>query len=164
MYPEARPSDASVRAAQALGVRIVPFPVPGPEALDGFFQEVRKGRPDGVVVPNLGWMGPHIARIAKELKALRVPAIAIVPWFIAGALFPITALPNFLTWVARFLPITHGLALMRYGLLRDPSGLDDIWGLGSNTAMAAMSLGVVMLFALALTAAAVRVFSRAAVR
>jgi ABC-type polysaccharide/polyol phosphate export permease len=87
-----------------------------------------------------------------------------VPWFIAGALFPITALPGFLTWVARFLPLTHGLALMRYGLLRDPSGLADIWGLGSNTAMAVLSLGVVGLFALALTAVAMRVFTRAAIR
>lgn len=53
---------------------------------------------------------------------------------------------------------------MRYGLLRDPSGLRDIWGLGSDTAMASLSLGVVALFALALTAVAFRVFARAAVR
>jgi hypothetical protein len=53
---------------------------------------------------------------------------------------------------------------MRYGLLRDPSGLADIWGLGSNTAMAVLSLGVVGLFALALTAVAMRVFTRAAIR
>lgn len=105
------------------------------------------------------------SRVPKQEEYIaRVPAVAIVPWFIAGALFPITALPGFLTWVARFLPLTHGLALMRYGLLADPSGLNDIWGLGSDTAMAALSLGVVVLFALALTAAAVRVFSRAAVR
>lgn len=100
----------------------------------------------------------------QEEYIARVPAIAIVPWFVAGALFPITALPGFLTWLARFLPLTHGLALMRYGLLRDPSGLRDIWGLGSDTAMAGLSLGVVALFALALTAVAFRVFARAAVR
>jgi ABC-2 type transport system permease protein len=100
----------------------------------------------------------------QEEYIARVPAVAIVPWFVAGALFPITALPAFLTWLARFLPLTHGLALMRYGLLRDPSGLHDIWGFGSDTAMAGLSLGVVVLFALALTAVAVRVFARAAVR
>jgi len=100
----------------------------------------------------------------QEEYIARVPAIAIVPWFIAGALFPITALPSFLTWVARFLPLTHGLALMRYGLLGDPKGLHNIWGSGSSTSMALLSLGVVALFALVLTVASIRVFNRTAVR
>jgi ABC-2 type transport system permease protein len=104
-------------------------------------------------------------RVPKQEEYIaRLPAIAIVPWFLAGALFPITALPGFLTWAARFLPLTHGLALMRYGLLGDASGLGNIWGLGSDTAMAALSLGVVALFALALTAVSIRVFTRAALR
>jgi ABC-type polysaccharide/polyol phosphate export permease len=100
----------------------------------------------------------------QEEYIARVPAIAIVPWFIAGALFPITALPSSLTWVARFLPLTHGLALMRYGLLGDPKGLHNIWGSGSPTSMALLSLGVVALFALVLTVASIRVFNRTAVR
>ncbi|HYX88599.1 MAG TPA: ABC transporter permease [Gaiellaceae bacterium] len=100
----------------------------------------------------------------QEEYIARVPAIAIVPWFLAGALFPITALPGFLTWLARFLPLTHALALMRYGLLGDGSGLHAIWRMESVDAMAALSLGVVALFALALTAIALRVFARAAVR
>jgi ABC-2 type transport system permease protein len=100
----------------------------------------------------------------QEEYIARVPAIAIVPWFIAGALFPITALPSVLTWVARFLPLTHGLALMRYGLLGDPRGLHDIWGSGSSTSMALLSLGVVALFALVLSAVSIRVFNRTAVR
>ena len=100
----------------------------------------------------------------QEEYIARVPAIAIVPWFLAGALFPITALPGFLTWVARFLPLTHGLALMRYGLLGDASGLEHIWSMGSNTAMAALSLGVVAVFAAALTAVSIRVFARTALR
>jgi ABC-type polysaccharide/polyol phosphate export permease len=100
----------------------------------------------------------------QEEYIARVPAIAIVPWFLAGALFPITALPGFLTWVARFLPLTHGLALMRYGLLGDLSGLHDIWHLTSNGTMASLSLVVLMFFAAALTAVSMRVFSRAAVR
>jgi ABC-2 type transport system permease protein len=104
-------------------------------------------------------------RVPKQEEYIaRVPAIAIVPWFLAGALFPITALPGFLTWVARFLPLTHGLALMRYGLLGDASGLDHIWGLGSNTAMAGLSLGIVALFAVALTAISIRVFTKSALR
>jgi ABC-type polysaccharide/polyol phosphate export permease len=93
-----------------------------------------------------------------------VPAIAILPWFLAGALFPIGALPGFLEWIARFLPLTHGLALMRYGLLGDAAGLHAIWHLSDPTAMAALSLAVVAVFAAALTAVSIRVFSRAALR
>src|SRR5437899_1925114 len=60
------------------------------------------------------------SRVPKQEEYIaRVPAIAIVPWFLAGSLFPISALPGFLTWFARVLPLTHGLALMRYGLLGD---------------------------------------------
>jgi len=105
------------------------------------------------------------SRVPKQEEYIaRVPAIAIVPWFLAGALFPITALPGFLTWFARFLPLTHALALMRYGLLGDASGLEHIWRMSNDTAMAVMSLGVVALFAAALTAVSIRVFTRAAVR
>jgi len=100
----------------------------------------------------------------QEEYIARVPAIAILPWFLAGALFPITALPGFLTWVAKFLPLTHGLALMRYGLRGDRSGLHAIWGMSDPAAMAALSLAVVGGFALVLTVASIRVFSRAAVR
>ena len=103
-------------------------------------------------------------RVPKtEEYIARVPAIAIVPWFLAGSLFPITALPGFLTWIAKFLPLTHALALVRYGLLGDSSGLRDIWDMQSATAMAALSLGVVAVFAAALTAIAVRSFNRSAV-
>src|SRR3954471_23204620 len=100
----------------------------------------------------------------QEEYIARVPAIAILPWFLAGALFPIAARPSFLTWVAKFLPLTHGLALMRYGLSGDGTGLHAIWGLTDPTAMAALSLAVVGGFALLLTVGAIRVFSRSAVR
>src|SRR5438094_465347 len=75
------------------------------------------------------------SRVPKQEEYIaRVPAIAIVPWFLAGSLFPISALPGFLAWFARLLPLTHGLALMRYGLLGDRSGLSNIWGMHSATA------------------------------
>jgi ABC-2 type transport system permease protein len=52
------------------------------------------------------------ARVPRTEEYIgRVPVIAIVPWFLAGSLFPITALPVVLTWVARMLPLTHALAL-----------------------------------------------------
>jgi ABC-type polysaccharide/polyol phosphate export permease len=100
----------------------------------------------------------------QEEYIARVPAIAIVPWFIAGSLFPISALPAALTWVAKLLPLTHTLAVMRYGLLGDDSGLRQIWSMTDPTAMAAMSLGVVGLFAALLAAVSVRSFARAAIR
>jgi lipooligosaccharide transport system permease protein len=100
----------------------------------------------------------------SEEYIARLPAIAIVPWFLAGSLFPISSLPLVLAWVAKFLPLTHGLALMRYGLRGDATGLHAIWGLSDPTAMAALSLAVVAGFAVLLSAASIRVFSRSAVR
>jgi ABC-2 type transport system permease protein len=93
------------------------------------------------------------------------PIVAILPWFFGGALFPIAALPGALTAFAKVLPLTHALALMRYGLV-DPrgTGLHDIWGTGSATTQAWLSLGVVVLFAAALILLAVRSFTRSALR
>jgi len=100
----------------------------------------------------------------QEEYIARVPAIAILPWFLAGALFPITALPVFLTWVAKLLPLTHALALMRYGLDGDATGLHAIWHMSDPAAMAGLSLAVVAAFAVLMTAASIRVFSRSAVQ
>jgi ABC-2 type transport system permease protein len=94
----------------------------------------------------------------------RVPAIAIVPWFLAGSLFPITALPAFLAWITRFLPLTHALALVRYGLLDDPSGLHNIWRMHSTSTMATLSLLVCGVFATVLTTVGIRAFTRRAVQ
>ena len=94
-----------------------------------------------------------------------IPVLAILPFFFAGALFPISAMPAALTTIAKFLPLTHALALMRYGFI-DPSGkgLHDIWGMHSVTAEAWLSLAVVALYAVVLTAVAIRVFERSAVK
>jgi ABC-2 type transport system permease protein len=101
------------------------------------------------------------ARVPRQEEYIaRVPAIAILPWFLAGALFPIGALPNPLMWVAKFLPLSHALAVMRYGLRGDSTGLNAIWHLSDATAMAGLSLAVIAAFALLLTAGSIRVFSR----
>jgi ABC-2 type transport system permease protein len=100
---------------------------------------------------------------AEEYIA-RVPAVAIVPWFLAGSLFSIKAMPVGLTWITRVLPLTHGLALVRYGLLNDPHALHDIWGMHSATGMAALSLLIVAAFSIMMTAGAIRVFSHTAVK
>jgi ABC-type multidrug transport system permease subunit len=95
----------------------------------------------------------------------QLPTFAIVPWFFAGSLFPISVLPGPLTAIAKVLPLTHALALMRYGLVdRSGTGLHDIWGMDDPTAMAILSLAVVAVSAVALTALAIRTFTRAAVR
>jgi ABC-type multidrug transport system permease subunit len=98
----------------------------------------------------------------QEEYVARIPAIAIAPWFLAGSLFPITAMPLGLTWIARFLPLTHALALMRYGLRGDSSGLHAIWRMGNETVAAGMSLAVVAAFALLLTRVAIRTFMHSA--
>ena len=106
------------------------------------------------------------SRMAKQEDYIgATPALAILPFFFAGALFPISAMPGALTAVAKVLPLTHGLALMRYGLV-DPSrkGLQDIWGAHSVTAEAWLSLAVVALFAVAFTAISIRTFARSAVK
>jgi hypothetical protein len=53
---------------------------------------------------------------------------------------------------------------MRYGLLGDSSGLHNIWRMSSTPEMAALSIGIVGLFALLLTVVSVRVFTRAALK
>jgi ABC-2 type transport system permease protein len=91
------------------------------------------------------------------------PVVAILPWFLAGSLFPVTALPGWLAAVARALPTTHVLALLRYGVLdHGGAGLHDIWGLASTTACATLSLLVLAGWAALVTAASIRVFKRSA--
>jgi ABC-2 type transport system permease protein len=105
-------------------------------------------------------------RIATQEEYIgALPPVAIVPFFFAGSFFPISALPAGLAVIGKMLPLTHVIALVRYGLV-DPngSGLKDIWGMSNTTAMAALSLGVVALFAMVATAGAIRVFGRTAVR
>jgi ABC-2 type transport system permease protein len=106
------------------------------------------------------------SRIGKAEEYIgATPAVAILPFFFAGALYPITAMPGVLTAIAKVLPLTHALALMRYGLV-DPSGksLHEIWGLSNVTTEAWLSLAVVTAFAIALTLISIRVFTRSAVK
>jgi len=91
--------------------------------------------------------------------------VAIVPWFFAGSLFPIGAMPAALAAFAKVLPLTHALAIMRYGLVDERGvGLHDIWGMNSPTVMAFLSLAVVAAYAILFTVVAVTVFRRATVR
>ncbi len=105
----------------------------------------------------------HVSKEEDYVGA--TPVLAILPFFFAGALFPISAMPGALTAIAKVMPLTHGLALLRYGFI-DPSGrgLHDIWGMHNVTAEAWLSLAVVAIYAVALTAIAIRAFERSAVK
>jgi len=92
------------------------------------------------------------------------PVVAILPWFLAGSLFRIADLPIGLAGFARALPLTHALALLRYGLLdRRAVGLHDIWGMTNPTLEAVLSMLVLGAWAAAFTFLSVRVFNSSAV-
>jgi ABC-2 type transport system permease protein len=92
------------------------------------------------------------------------PVVAILPWFLAGSLFRIADLPVGLAGFARALPLTHALALLRYGLLdRHAVGLHDIWGMSNPTLEAALSMLVLGAWAAVFTVLSVRIFNRSAV-
>jgi ABC-2 type transport system permease protein len=91
-----------------------------------------------------------------------VPAVAIVPFFFAGSLFPITSLPHWLGAVAKVLPLTHALALFRYGLTgaSGARALHNIWGMSSPTAMAVLSMAVLLAYGVVVFGLALRLFTR----
>jgi hypothetical protein len=104
-------------------------------------------------------------RIGEEEEYVNtIPTIGIAPWFFAGSLFSIHALPGWLTFVAKLLPVTHAVALMRYGAGLHAADLHAIWGLTDPTVMAALSLGVLVLYAAGFMYLAVRVFIAQTVR
>ena len=91
-----------------------------------------------------------------------VPALAIVPYFFAGSLYPITSLPGWLAGIAKVLPLTHALALFRYGLTgQGGQALHNIWGMHDAAAMAALSLLVLAGYAGLVLTVALRAFTRA---
>jgi ABC-2 type transport system permease protein len=105
------------------------------------------------------------SRVNKEEDYIgAVPAVAILPFFLAGALYPIGAMPSAMTAIAKVFPLTHALALLRYGFVdHSATGLHEIWGMSNVTTEAWLSLGVLVLFAAALTAISIRAFTRSAV-
>jgi ABC-2 type transport system permease protein len=105
-------------------------------------------------------------RIATQEEYVGLtPVIAILPWFLAGSLFPITALPVGLAGIARALPTTHVLALLRYGVLdHSGRGLHDIWGVNDTTTAALLSLLVLAAWATLATVGSLRIFRRTAVQ
>ncbi len=104
-------------------------------------------------------------RIGEEEEYVNmIPTIGIAPWFFANSLFPIGYLPRWFAAIAKPLPVTQAVALMRYGLAGSAACLHAIWGMANITQMAALSLLVLALYAAGLTWLAVRVFTRTALR
>jgi len=105
-------------------------------------------------------LSTRLASVEEYTAAL--PAVAIVPFFFAGSLYPITALPHWLGDAAKVLPLTHALALFRFGITSDGGqALHNIWGMSNDVAMAALSLGVLLVYSLAATLGAIRLFTKA---
>jgi ABC-2 type transport system permease protein len=105
-------------------------------------------------------LGTRLTSVEEYTAAL--PAVAIVPFFFGGSLYPITALPGWLEPVAKVLPLTHALALFRFGLTSDGGrALHNIWGMSNDVAMAALSVGVLALYSLLATIGAIRLFAKA---
>src|SRR5438045_3067696 len=112
----------------------------------------------GVAMLMHGFAEILAARIKKQEEYVgAAPPVALLPWFLAGSFFPIGAMPAGLTAFAKVLPVTHALALMRYGLVDHAGhGLHDIWGLRNTPAMATLSLPVVAVSALGVLALSTR--------
>ncbi|MFY9613788.1 MAG: ABC transporter permease [Candidatus Dormiibacterota bacterium] len=106
------------------------------------------------------------SRMQKQEEYVGVlPAVAILPYFFAGSLFPISTLPTALAGFAKILPLTHAMAMMRYALVDGRAGgLHDIWGAGDPTRLAAQSLAILAGFAVLMTVVSMRMFSRKAVQ
>ncbi len=50
------------------------------------------------------------SKVGKQEEYIgATPALAILPFFFAGALYPISAMPGALTTIAKFMPLTHAL-------------------------------------------------------
>jgi ABC-type multidrug transport system permease subunit len=106
------------------------------------------------------------SRVTKEEDFVAAtPVLAILPFFFAGALFPIGVMPCVLTAIAKAMPLTHVLALLRYGFI-DPSGrgLHEIWHISNVAVEAWLSIAVVALFAAILLFVSVRAFARSTVK
>jgi ABC-2 type transport system permease protein len=97
----------------------------------------------------------------QEAYGPLIPAIGVTPYFLSGALYPLSVLPAGIQQIGFLLPWTHAVALMRYGLMDDTNPrLDEIWHLGSDPLMAVLSTAVLAAYAALTLTIAVRTFKR----
>jgi ABC-2 type transport system permease protein len=99
----------------------------------------------------------------QEAYGPLIPAIGVTPWFLAGALFPISVLPTGVEHATLFSPWTHAVAVMHHGMMGEGgAGLVEIWGLQSTAGMAALSVAALGMFAAFTLRIAIRTFQRTA--
>jgi ABC-2 type transport system permease protein len=97
----------------------------------------------------------------QEAYGPLIAAVGVAPWFISGTLFPPTALATVPQALSRFLPWTHAVSVLRYGLMNvKASGLGNIWGFGTATQKALMSLGYLGVCGAVSLAIAAKVFRK----
>ncbi|HLK01339.1 MAG TPA: ABC transporter permease [Streptosporangiaceae bacterium] len=95
-----------------------------------------------------------------------IPAIGATPYVLCGAIYPIAVLPSSIKWLTWTLPWTHGVSLLRYGLMGDTAAsLHQIWPDTLSPASAALlSLAVLAAFAALTQTAAHRAFTRSTLK
>jgi ABC-2 type transport system permease protein len=94
-----------------------------------------------------------------------IPAIGATPYALCGAIYPIAALPAGVEQFALALPWTHAVALLRFGFMAgEPSGLEQIWHLHAEWAMALLSIAVLIVFTALMVVLALRAFAAATSR
>lgn len=71
-------------------------------------------------------LGIFISAFAKnEFQMVQfIPLIIVPQFFICGVLFPVDTLPEWLQWIAKFLPLTYGVDGIRAMMLEGKSLLD----------------------------------------
>jgi ABC-2 type transport system permease protein len=85
----------------------------------------------GIVAVCLGIFISAFARNEFQMVQF-IPLIIVPQFFICGMLFPVSTLPEWLQWIAKFLPLTYGIEGIKAMMVDGKSLLDigkDIWAL-----------------------------------
>jgi ABC-2 type transport system permease protein len=98
----------------------------------------------GISAVSLGTLFSVFAR--NEFQMMQFIPLIIVPQvFLCGLLIPINQLPNYLQWIAKFLPLTYGVEGIRALMLQGQSLLDIGKDVGILAAFAVGLLGLASL-------------------
>jgi ABC-2 type transport system permease protein len=94
-------------------------------------------------------LGTFCSVLAKnEFQMVQfVPLIIIPQLFLCGVLWPVDQMPNYLQWIAKFLPLTYGVDGMRAMMLQGQALLDIGKEIG---VLAAFAVGLLILAAVTL--------------
>jgi ABC-2 type transport system permease protein len=76
-----------------------------------------------------------------------IPLIIVPQMFLCGLLWPVSQMPDYLQWIAKFLPLTYGVEGIRAMMLQGQSLLDIGKDIGI---LAAYAVGLLLLASLTL--------------